>query len=102
MAGRSPRQLSRRLSAFDVKRKTFRDGDTTHKGYLRDDVAEQAARYVPQNGPPVTGNNGNSVTPGGETGLETRDVTDVTHVTEFQRTSEIGDYARASRGELAQ
>ena len=93
------RQLSRRLGAFGVKRKTFRDGVETHKGYMRDDVADQAARYVPLNGTPVTGNKGNSVTRGAENGLRTGDVTDVTDVAEFRKASEMDGYARASRGE---
>lgn len=93
------RQLSRRLGAFGVKRQTFRIDDATHKGYLRDDVTEQVARYVPQSGPPVTGNNGISVTPGAKTASRAGGVTDVTDVTQFQRASEKDAYARASRGE---
>jgi hypothetical protein len=76
------RQLSRKLGAFGVCPATIRDGDATYKGYRRDDVAEQADRYASQNGPPVTGNNRNPVTPAAETPSETDIVTDVTGVTD--------------------
>ncbi len=42
------RGLSRRLKPYDVKPKTIRVGDSTPRGYTRDDFIDAWSRYLPQ------------------------------------------------------
>jgi hypothetical protein len=82
------RGLSRRLARYDVRSKTVRVGDTTAKGYQRDDFADPWDRYLPpfESLPPVSPNGSvtsvTSVTPTPEI------VTDVTDVTDAQGETE--------------
>lgn len=77
------RGLSRRLSKYDVKPKTIRDGEQTHKGYLASDLADAWGRYLtpsPSADSAVT--SVTSVTNPAEQDESALFVTDVTDVTD--------------------
>jgi hypothetical protein len=96
------KQLSRHLRNYGIQVKALRDGSTTFKGYLRGPIAEAASRYVPPGVAQATGNIGNAVTAGANSGgtstATVADVSLVTDVTDLPRAAAKEAYLAASRG----
>jgi hypothetical protein len=42
------RGLARRVVAYEVRPKVIRTGDSTHRGYAREDFVDAWSRYLPQ------------------------------------------------------
>jgi hypothetical protein len=77
-----PRGLSRRLSKYGISPGTFRQGETTAKGYVLEDFADSWDRYLPPHGEAE------------------ESVTGVTAVTERDRVTAVTDKSHGARVRL--